>query len=308
LLLFRGRRRNTSATEQENAVTDASIEASHKAKQPASRQSATLADHVYGRLVEDILSCRLKPGSKLRQKELSAAYGTAGSAVREALSQLASMGLVVSAPQRGFRVAETSVEDLIDLTVSRIWVESIALRSAIVRGGRAWEADVIAAAHMLGVEQPRRKVRGPRTPKLTDPVDDEWRVLHQRFHDALVSACGLTSLMAYRKKLLSLNDRYRRMSSVAPSNRDVAAEHEALTRAVLDRDADRAVELIDAHFLETAARVLAGSSSFKGNLSETVERLRMQVRAGDGRWSGQLNGSKADTRAGNGAASRSPRR
>lgn len=114
--------------------------------------------------------------------------------------------------------------------------------------------------------------------------------------------------MAYRKKLLSLNDRYRRISSVLPSNRDVAAEHEALTRAVLARDSDRAVELIEAHFLETTARVLAGSSSFKGNLSVTMERLRMQVRAGDGRWSGQLNGSKANTRAGKGAALRSLRR
>jgi hypothetical protein len=64
-------------------------------------------------------------------------------------------------------------------------------------------------------------------------VDDDWRVLHQRFHDALVGACGLTSLMAYRKTLLSLNDRYRRMSSVVPSNRDVAAEHEAFRDAVV---------------------------------------------------------------------------
>jgi len=289
-------------------VTDASVAASHKARPRESRPSATLADHVYGRLVEDILSCRLAPGSKLRQKELSAAYGTAGSAVREALSQLASMGLVIAEPQRGFRVADTSIEDLIDLTLSRIWVESIALRSAMARGGRDWEADIIAAAHMLGAEQPRRKVRGTRTAKPTDPVDDDWRVLHQRFHDALVSACGLGSLMAYRKQLLSLNDRYRRMSSVVPSNRDVAAEHEALKRAVLARDAEQAVELIEAHFLETATRVLAGSSNFKGNLSEAVERLRMQVRAGDGRWSGQLNGSKADVLAGKARAARRRRR
>ena len=289
-------------------MTDASVATSHNAKQPESRQSVTLADHVYRRLVEDILSCRLAPGSKLRQKELSAAYGTAGSAVREALSQLASMGLVVAEPQRGFRVAETSIEDLIDLTVSRIWVESIALRSAIARGGRDWEADIIAAAHMLGTEQPRRKVRGTRATKLTDPVDDDWRVLHQRFHDALVSACGLKSLMAYRTQLLSLNDRYRRMSSVVPSKRNVAAEHEALTRAVLARDADRAVELIEAHFLETAARVLAGSSGLKGNLSKTMERLRMQIRAGDGRWRGQLNGGRVDGRARKAAAARTRRR
>jgi len=179
---------------------------------------------------------------------------------------------------------------------------------AIARGGRDWEADIIAAAHMPGAEKHWRKVRGTRAAKLTDRVDDDWRVLHQRFHDALVSACGLRSLMACRAKLLSLNDRCRRLSSVVPSNRDVAAEHEALTRAVLARNADRAVELTEAHFLEIAARVLAGSSSFKGNLSETMERLRMQVRVDDGRWRGQLNGSKAEIRSGKAGASRPRRR
>ena len=39
---------------------------------------------------------------------------------------------------------------------------------------------------------------------LTDPVDDDWRVLHQRFHDALVGACGLKSLTELPQKLLSL--------------------------------------------------------------------------------------------------------
>jgi GntR family transcriptional regulator, carbon starvation induced regulator len=250
------------------------------------RRNATLTDHVVRRLQEDILSCRLAPGSKLHQKDLGAAYGTAGSAVREALSQLASIGLVVSEPQRGFRVAHASVEDLLDLTKSRIWVESIALRSAIAHGGRDWEAEIIAAAHMLGDEQPRRKVNGNRATGPIDAVDEQWRGYHQRFHDTLVAACGLTSLKNYRNTLISLNDRYRRLSSMVPSARDVAVEHRALTQAVLARDANRAVELVEEHFLETAARVLAGSSNFKGKLSETMNKLRADVRAGDGRWPG----------------------
>src|SRR4051812_31938865 len=86
-----------------------------------------------------------------------------------------------------------------------------------------------------------------------------------------------------RSKLIRLSDRYRRLSSLVASDRDVAAEHTALTQAVLARDAERAVELVERHFLETAARVLAGSIDFKGNLSDTMERLRAQVRAGDGR-------------------------
>ena len=261
---------------------------------PQVQRTATLSDQVFRRLEDDILNCRLVPGSKLRQKELGALYGTAGSAVREALSQLASMGLVVAEPQRGFRVADASIDDLIDLTMTRIWVESIVLRSAMSAGARDWEASIIAAVHMLGEEQPKRIVRDARPALPTDPVDDNWRVLHQGFHDALVGACGLKSLLNYRSKLIVLSDRYRRLSSIVPADRNVAEEHQALAQAVLARDADRAVELIESHFLETAARVLAGSSNFKGNLSQTMERLRRQVRAGDGR-SEKLNGGRSQS-------------
>jgi GntR family carbon starvation induced transcriptional regulator len=282
-------------------VTDASV-----GPRPQVHRTATLSDQVFRRLEDDILNCRLVPGSKLRQKELGATYGTAGSAVREALSQLASMGLVVAEPQRGFRVADASIDDLLDLTMSRIWVESIALRSAMSNGGRDWEASIIAAVHMLGEEQPKRIVSGSRSALSTDPVDDDWRVLHQSFHDALVGACGLKSLLNYRRKLIVLSDRYRRLSSIVPSERNVAEEHNALAKAVLARDADRAVGLVEAHFLETAARVLAGSSNFKGNLAETMERLRLQIRAGDGR-SRKLNGGGSQYAAGKTRAGRRQR-
>ena len=83
--------------------------------------------------------------------------------------------------------------------------------------------------------------RGPLFPPI--PVDDDWRVLHQKFHDALVGACGLKSLLDYREQI----DLAQRPLSQAffdrASDRDVAAEHAALTQAVLARDADRAVEL-----------------------------------------------------------------
>lgn len=78
----------------------------------------TLANQVLRRLQGDILSGRFAPGTKLRQKDLGDAYGTSGSAVREALTQLVSIGLVVAEPQRGFRVSEASIGNLMDLTKS----------------------------------------------------------------------------------------------------------------------------------------------------------------------------------------------
>jgi GntR family transcriptional regulator, carbon starvation induced regulator len=242
----------------------------------------TLANQVFRRLQGDILSGRFAPGTKLRQKDLGDDYGTSGSAIREALTQLVSIGLVVAEPQRGFRVAEASIANLIDLTKSRCWVEAIALRSAIVRGGRDWEAAIVAAAHMLGREQPKRGAKA-KSSEPFDTIDSQWRQDHQNYHDTLISACDLTSLLTYRRNLIQLNERYRRLSSLILSGRNVAAEHDAITASVLARDSDLAVELIEAHFLETTGRVLAGTSAFQGSISETIEKLRAEIRAGDGR-------------------------
>jgi DNA-binding GntR family transcriptional regulator len=58
-----------------------------------------------------------------------------------------------------------------------------------------------------------------RPARSTDPLDDDWRLLHQSFHNALVGACGLKSLLNYRSKLIVLSDHYRRLSSIVPSDR-----------------------------------------------------------------------------------------
>ena len=173
----------------------------------------TLANQVFRRLQGDILSGRFAPGTKLRQKDLGDDYGTSGSAIREALTQLVSIGLVVAEPQRGFRVAEASIANLMDLTKSRCWVEAIALRSAIARGGRDWEAAIVAAAHMLGREQPKRGAKA-KSSEPFDTIDSQWRQDHQNYHDTLISACDLTSLLTYRRNLIQLNERYRRLSSL----------------------------------------------------------------------------------------------
>lgn len=135
---------------------------------------------------------------------------------------------------------------------------------------------------MLGREQPKRAAKA-RSSEPFDTIDSQWRQDHQHYHDTLISACDLTSLLSYRRNLIQLNERYRRLSSLVQSGRNVAAEHDAITAAVLARDSNQAVELIEGHFLETTARVLAGTSAFQGSISDTIEKLRAEIRAGDGR-------------------------
>src|SRR3546814_10637140 len=75
----------------------------------------TLASDIHHRLREDIVSCVLEPGQRLRFEQLKEIYGASYSTLREALSSLVAEQLVVAEGQRGFRVASISAADLLDL-------------------------------------------------------------------------------------------------------------------------------------------------------------------------------------------------
>lgn len=104
---------------------------------------------VYAALHAELLKGGVMPGSKLNTVSIAARYDVSLSVVREALIRLVADGLVRALPQRGFCVAPLSPEDLLDLTQSRVLVETVTLRRAIAMGDLAWESGVLAAYHAL---------------------------------------------------------------------------------------------------------------------------------------------------------------
>jgi DNA-binding GntR family transcriptional regulator len=191
------------------------------------------------------LSCRILPGSRLKIQELCTRLSVSLGAIREALSRLTSEGLVVAEPQRGFRAAPISPEDLSDLTRVRIEIEALCLRRAIALGDVDWEARLVAAFHRLS----RTPERAP-----SDPVrsNDEWAAAHAAFHLALVEGCGSPWLLRLHSQLYDQSERYRRLSvSLARQARKIGDEHQAIMDATLGRDADKAVALVTAHMTET---------------------------------------------------------
>jgi DNA-binding GntR family transcriptional regulator len=216
------------------------------------QQKSSLTQSAYERLKADLLACRLEPNERLNISELCTALGVSLGAVREALSRLTSEGLVVAEPQRGFRVASISEEELRDLYRTRIEIEALCLRRAIEVGSLQWESNLVAAYHSLS-----------RTPEGApgDPahVGDEWLQRHADFHEALVSGGNSPWLMRLRTQLFQQSQRYRRLSvSLARTKRNVDKEHRELMEAVLARDADRAVALMRDHLQLTTKILLKG--------------------------------------------------
>src|ERR1700716_4528397 len=89
------------------------------------------------------------PGMRLGISDLVQRYEIGATPLREGLSRLISRGLIVGIGQRGFRVADVSREDLLDITRMRTVVEIEALRLAIIHGDDAWEGGIVSALHQM---------------------------------------------------------------------------------------------------------------------------------------------------------------
>src|SRR6266704_5000779 len=142
---------------------------------------ATRTEQVYDLLRSDLLNGFLQPGQKLKMVDLNARFGVSQSVIREALTRLTEQGLLVATPQRGFRVRALSIEDITELTETRIQIESLALRLAVERGDLHWETGILAAHHRL-----------ERTPVTRDDgtVSEDWSCHHRDFHHALLTGAS----------------------------------------------------------------------------------------------------------------------
>lgn len=210
----------------------------------------TLSDRAHAMLRGDIVSGRLAPETRLRIAQLSESYGIGASPLREALSKLSSEFLVIFEAQRGFSVAPVSADELRDISRVRCDLESDALHRAIMAGGDAWEAGIVAAFYALGKADKRRR---------EDPqaASADWEEKNRAFHEALVAACDSPWLKRLRGLIYYQHERYRRISLTHPDPaRDVQAEHEAIMEAALARHAPEAIRLSKDHIDRTTQSVL----------------------------------------------------
>ncbi|WP_025029244.1 GntR family transcriptional regulator [Nitratireductor aquibiodomus] len=209
----------------------------------------TIAERAYRLLREDIISGALAPGLKLKIEMLRTRYGLGAAPIREALARLSSDHLVKLEGQRGCEVVPMSVADARDIGNMRKLLEVEALRISIGNGDEEWENALAAAFHRLE--------RLERT--IDQGIDDlaEWETLNHQFHKALVAACDSAWLLRMRQLMFDQHERYRRLSRVKTvATRDISLEHRALFEAALDRDAEKAVTVMETHIGRTTDAVV----------------------------------------------------
>ncbi|WP_280405091.1 GntR family transcriptional regulator [Nocardia brasiliensis] len=212
----------------------------------------TRTDGIHQALRADILGGRLVPGERLKFPDLAERYQVSVGATREVLTRLVAEGLVVAKPHQGYQVRPLSHQDLAELTQARAEIESLVLRLSVAEGDMRWEADAVAAHHLLE----RAPYRDPADP---DRLTDEWARAHAAFHHALLTGCSNRRLLDTAQSLRQEAELYRQWSvSLGDEpDRDVAAEHRALLDAALARDADHAQDLLRDHITHTTRLLIS---------------------------------------------------
>jgi DNA-binding GntR family transcriptional regulator len=218
------------------------------------RVKRTLTSDLFDRIRLDILHCHLRPGKRLLFRDLRSAYGSGQSPLREALMRLVSEGLVILEDHKGFRVAPVSPEELVDIARTRCELEGLAVRMAIEKGDDLWEANIIARFHELS-KRPTYTAEGK--------LDPDWERRHDAFHQALYAACDLRSLISFCQVLAERAYRYRHLLlESVDRTRDHRGEHEAIQKAIVNRDGDTGVALLQEHYRRTVQTLVANWREF----------------------------------------------
>jgi len=206
----------------------------------------TLTGQTVQRLRRDIIANRLQPSERLTFEKLSRLYGVGSSPLREALLQVMMEGLVQSEEHKGFIVSPINTDEMFDISSLRANFEAQALRLSIKNGGAEWETRVLTTSYWLKKALAQLHACDENQRRA---AEDEWELRHRDLHHALCSASGSYWLSHFISILYDHLERYRRYfwnySDRATGADD---EHEQIVSAALDRDADRAEQLLLAHF------------------------------------------------------------
>jgi GntR family carbon starvation induced transcriptional regulator len=212
--------------------------------------SATLTGQVLIRLREDLKANRFKPDERLRFERMKQIYDVGIAPLREALSRLAEVGLVVQLGQKGFRVAPASLADLRDVIETRRFLEVRAFEEAVIHGEDGWEGAVVAAFHQFS-KSARRK-------PATSGERANWEQHHTDFHRALLAGCPNRLLLHLWSVVFDKAERYRRLAlEVGDWSQDELGDHERLLEAALARKSEQAGELLYRHIGSSAERLIA---------------------------------------------------
>ncbi len=210
--------------------------------------------HIVESLSRAIVEHRLHPGTKLAEQKLADHFGVSRTLVRQALFQLAQNRLVTLEPARGAFVATPSVDEARQVFAVRRMLEAQMTREFV----RTVTASKIKAlkAH---VAEERKAVDGTDVASRTELLGD--------FHVRMAELMGNNVLAEMLGELISRCALITLMYQSAHAAGHSHEEHAAIVKALADKDAELAVQLMDLHLRHVEENLTFDRKQPTNNLS-----------------------------------------
>ena len=186
-------------------------------------------------LEQDILTGTLRPGVRLEEAVLAGRFGVSRTPVREALTQLAAMGLITRRPRRGAVVSEIGAAALAEMFEVMALLEGQCARLAAQRISRQGRHD-LQDAYLACADAADRG------------NEDAYYYENERFHQAIYDHSANAFLANQTRQLRNRLKPYRRMQ-LRQHDRLVRSldEHKRITEAILAGNAALAQQIMFQH-------------------------------------------------------------
>ena len=204
---------------------------------------SVLSEQVKDRLLQEILSGRYPPETRIVETRVARELGTSQAPVREALRALEAVGVVEIEPFRGARVRRPSSEQLLEAYVVRSDLEALAARLGVPR---------MTPADLDEIEARAAEMRRAAA------LDDRRAVAAAdvSFHARIVALSGNRVLERVWQNLEPFSRTYL---TVLVPNADLewtVELHEPILAGLREHDPARAVDALRHHFDEAGARLV----------------------------------------------------
>lgn len=198
-------------------------------------KAESLKSKVYHSLRQDIVTGRLKGGTRLTEIAIATSLDVSRTPVREALQKLSQERLLINIPKAGYMVEDLSDDDIQDLFTTRMEIEQIVILKAV-------KFITVEELKSLddNLEQTRIAVKSGDDFTLTE--------MDNAFHCILYAAARSRSLFRICKHLGDLTIKYRHSLNLSASIRKQLLHHHLdIYKALIAKDSTRAVRAVETH-------------------------------------------------------------
>lgn len=205
-----------------------------------------ISDAVFNALSESIRNLQLPPGSSISEPGIAASLQVSRSPVREAITRLVDLGLVLVVPQVGSQIAPISIREVEEAVFIRRALETSAFRHAIANG-----------------VPDTAEIQGFVDANLQAAKDGDLHAFFEtdeNLHHAVFTLAGVPRIWDVVRGTKMQLDRLRHLHLPnALVNQELLQEHQTLVDALKARDLEAGVAMIDKH----ATRVLVDTVSMR---------------------------------------------